>query len=489
MGKRKTEGGNSKRKLSKKRTNHKHNHKHKHQKKGWTKFWIEKTKDNKVPKGKSLVFPVLISRVELFDDHTHRGKSSVIKKETEDVSNEDIAVACGASVPVPDPDPNDDLQETSKTEEKQVPDEISHNSEENSSSPEKANKIDASNGCDEEPKSVDTLDNVKDEGQEVTNEHEPPFIQIKRHQSAKGHLKSDFQDNGKELPNGDCGDGITNPFPKEEVPNKYWAQRRRLFSKFDDGVQMDKESWYSVTPEAIALHLAKRVIDMCDHGKNDKNEQSNSRKGVILDCFSGCGGNGIAFANESFKDSIGLTVCVDVDRKKLFMAAKNASIYGIDPSRIIFIEGNAVEVLGRYQNGELSTSKFDASAVSTDKYEGYSIGGYELLPPTIDVVFLSPPWGGMDYLKVGNAGYSLSKCITVDASCNGEGATINGDELLALSANAAKHKSVVYFLPKNVNGVNIGLSAWNHGYRSGLEIEQNLLNGKLKTISVYLSER
>eukprot|EP01083_Nonionella_stella_P026620 73321_1 len=486
MGKRKTEGGgNSKRKFSKKRTNHKHNHKHKHQKKGWTKFWIEKTKDNKVPKGKTLVFPVLISRVELFDDHTHRGKSSVIQKETADVSNEDVAVACSASVPGPVPDPSDDSQETTQTEEKQVPEEMSLKSENNISSPEETSKIDASHGSDEKPKSVDNLDNVKNDEGQVTNEDEPPFIQVKRHPSAKGHLKSDFQDNGKELPNGDCGDGIANPFPKEEVPNKYWAQRRRLFSKFDEGVQMDKESWYSVTPEAIALHLAKRVIDMCDYSKNDGKEQ---RKGVILDCFSGCGGNGIAFANESFKDSIGLTICVDVDRKKLTMAAKNASIYGIDPSRIVFIEGNAVEVLGRYQKGGLSKSNCDASVVSTEKYEGYSIGGYELLPPTIDVVFLSPPWGGMDYLKVGNSGYSLSKCITVDASCNGEGATINGDELLALSANAAKHKSVIYFLPKNVNGVNIGLSAWNHGYRSGLEIEQNLLNGKLKTISVYLSE-
>lgn len=87
------------------------------------------------------------------------------------------------------------------------------------------------------------------------------------------HKQSDFQDNGKELPNGDCGDGIINPFSKEEVPNKYWAQRRRLFSKFDEGVQMDKESWYSVTPEAIALHLAKRVVDMCDYGEKDGNEQ------------------------------------------------------------------------------------------------------------------------------------------------------------------------------------------------------------------------
>ena len=37
--------------------------------------------------------------------------------------------------------------------------------------------------------------------------------------------------------------------------------RYRLFSKFDHGVQLDDESWYSVTPEAIAMHIA-RVGDM-----------------------------------------------------------------------------------------------------------------------------------------------------------------------------------------------------------------------------------
>ncbi len=77
-----------------------------------------------------------------------------------------------------------------------------------------------------------------------------------------------------DLPNGDCGDGIINPFPKDEVEDKYWAQRKRFFSKFDDGIQLDKESWYSVTPEAIANHIAKRMTDNIEKFRDNDKESS-----------------------------------------------------------------------------------------------------------------------------------------------------------------------------------------------------------------------
>jgi hypothetical protein len=46
-----------------------------------------------------------------------------------------------------------------------------------------------------------------------------------------------------------------------DVHSKYWDQRYRLFSLFDRGVDMDSESWYSVTPEPIAKHIANRCLD------------------------------------------------------------------------------------------------------------------------------------------------------------------------------------------------------------------------------------
>lgn len=83
-----------------------------------------------------------------------------------------------------------------------------------------------------------------------------------RHPSNLPHITHQSLSSSKmrRLPNGDCGDGIVNPHPKSTVADKYWAQRKRLFSRYDSGIQLDKESWYSVTPEAIAKHHAERVI-------------------------------------------------------------------------------------------------------------------------------------------------------------------------------------------------------------------------------------
>lgn len=53
-----------------------------------------------------------------------------------------------------------------------------------------------------------------------------------------------------------------NPHPKTVVHDKYWCQRRRLFSRFDMGIQLDSEGWFSVTPEIIADHVAQRVGDL-----------------------------------------------------------------------------------------------------------------------------------------------------------------------------------------------------------------------------------
>jgi len=40
---------------------------------------------------------------------------------------------------------------------------------------------------------------------------------------------------------------------------KFFRSRYFLFSKFDRGIQIDKEGWYSVTPEPFAKYLASRV--------------------------------------------------------------------------------------------------------------------------------------------------------------------------------------------------------------------------------------
>ncbi|XP_021898685.1 uncharacterized protein LOC110815281 isoform X3 [Carica papaya] len=104
----------------------------------------------------------------------------------------------------------------------------------------------------------------------------------------------------------------------EEYPasiGKYWAQRYLLFSRFDDGIRMDEEGWFSVTPEPIAQHHASRC-----------------RGGIIIDSFTGVGGNAIQFAQRRKH-----VIAVDIDPKKIDYACHNAAIYGVR-DRIDFLK-------------------------------------------------------------------------------------------------------------------------------------------------------
>lgn len=42
---------------------------------------------------------------------------------------------------------------------------------------------------------------------------------------------------------------------------KYWMQRYSLWSRYDEGVRMDEEGWFSATPEVIAMHHAGESPD------------------------------------------------------------------------------------------------------------------------------------------------------------------------------------------------------------------------------------
>ena len=144
-----------------------------------------------------------------------------------------------------------------------------------------------------------------------------------------------------------------NPHPKDEVPDKFWSQRRRLFTKFDEGIQLDKESWFSVTPEAIANHIASHQV-----GGSDEH--------VVLDPFCGCGGNAIAFA---MRPEVKLVVAADIDMKKLQMAANNARIYGVPKDKLVFVNLNVFSILSSYDGGKLvkSTKNGTSSKINTSK--------------------------------------------------------------------------------------------------------------------------
>ena len=420
-----------------------------------------------------------------------------------------------------------------------------------------------------------------------------PFVSIRRTSSATGPLRFNFPNETstqndatpsndtsvssvspfKHLPHGDCGDGVVNPYPTSQVQDKYWAQRKRLFSRFDEGIQLDQESWYSVTPEAIAKHHADRIVALCGRGSgsgsgnagtsrssnnNNNNTNGNVVNGpnvplgglIVVDAFGGCGGNAIAMA---LHPGVALVVCVDTDRRKLEMAASNASIYGVDTEKVLFVHANACLVLQELSSCGTKDGDGTAGGTATDGDDdrqqvvengcgdrentkpgtgagtstcGVSSGtdvvgsalthGYTIMTGhtsitawlsahhrsnnnnnndssrkslcVVDAVFLSPPWGGTEYHKIGKRAFGLLNGIRIDASSNVASSTDeclwDGEQLLGAALGVAPH--VVCFLPRNTNGMYVGKSASKVGYRGCIRLEQDVLAGKLKTISVYL---
>lgn len=199
--------------------------------------------------------------------------------------------------------------------------------------------------------------------------------------------------------------------------SKYWCQRYQLFSRFDDGIKMDEEGWYSVTPERLARHHASRC-----------------GSGIIVDCFTGVGGNAIQFAQRSKH-----VIAIDIDSVRIGYAQHNAVIYEVE-DRIDFM-----------------------------------IGDFFLLAPNLkaDTVFLSPPWGGPDYVKVET--YDIKTMLEPQ----------DGYSLFNVAKEVASR--IVMFLPRNVDVNQIAELALSANPPWSVEVEKNFLNGKFKAITAYFS--
>jgi len=123
------------------------------------------------------------------------------------------------------------------------------------------------------------------------------------------------------------------------VSQYHWDYRYSLFSKYDEGIQLDEESWYSVTHEAIAEDIAAS----CGGAQ------------TIMDGFAGVGGNVIQFARSS------RVIAIEIDPVKVEMLRSNAKIYAV--------------------------SDYIKTIVGNFFIEGPRQG-------PVDVLFMSPPWGG-----------------------------------------------------------------------------------------------
>ncbi|GJX67951.1 RNA cap guanine-N2 methyltransferase [Tanacetum coccineum] len=202
------------------------------------------------------------------------------------------------------------------------------------------------------------------------------------------------------------------------VISKYWRQRYLLFSKYDDGIKMDEEGWFSATPECIAKHHAFR----CGNG-------------IVVDCFTGVGGNAIRFAPKCTH-----IIAIDIDPKKIEYAQHNAAVYGVK-DHIEFITGDCFILAQNLK---------------------------------ADAVFLSPPWGGPEYTKARN--FDINAMLKPH----------DGQFLFNVAKEIAPR--IVMFLPRNVDIDQLAELSLSANPPWTLEVEKNILNGHLKAITAYFTD-
>ncbi|KAL4161456.1 hypothetical protein PRNP1_002010 [Phytophthora ramorum] len=202
------------------------------------------------------------------------------------------------------------------------------------------------------------------------------------------------------------------PVPKDIV--KFYVQRHVLFEKFEDGIELDHESWYSVTPQLIAEHIAKRLS--CD---------------IVVDPFAGCGGNVIQLAMTCKQ-----VIAIDIDPEKIRMAKHNAAIYGV-ADKIEWIVGNSIDILPNVK---------------------------------ADAVFLSPPWGGVNYSR---KHFSLEDMVVKGVS---------GLDLFAKAQQVSKN--IAYYLPRGTPTSDLEALTPDEP----VECEKIFLNKQLKVVTAYYGD-
>ena len=168
---------------------------------------------------------------------------------------------------------------------------------------------------------------------------------------------------------------------------KYYKNRFSLFSRYNCGVILDKEGWYSATPEEIAIQQASHVME----------------SDIVVDLCCGCGGNSIQFARRAL-----FTISVDIDPVRIRLAKYNAGIYDVG-NKIQFVQASWLDLVPSNSN-----RRHCANAV-----------------------FMSPPWGGISY----------TKAAEFDSHGLFEGMSLESI-LKNLSLIAPK---VILFLPRNSN--------------------------------------
>lgn len=255
--------------------------------------------------------------------------------------------------------------------------------------------------------------------------------------------------------------GIQTRFTQANIPpelKKYWHQRYRLFSRYDEGIQMDYDGWFSVTPENVAAQIAERC-----------------RCKTVVDAFCGVGGNAIQFAMTCEK-----VIAIDNSPIRIACAKANAKIYGVE-DYITFVQGDYLE--WAKQQSELPISQRE----------------------DIDVIFMSPPWGGISYQEDSGQQSALSQLQDPDKTFSlpdvGDSANStetsspyacyplskllprHGKELFDISRKLTRN--IAYFLPRNLD---IKEAASLVDPSEKVEVEEEWMGSKLKALTLYYGD-
>ena len=279
----------------------------------------------------------------------------------------------------------------------------------------------------------------------------------------------------------------------------YYRRRYQLFRRFDEGILMDLEGWYSVTPETISDHIAYTLFKKMNYNSNL----------TVLDAFCGCAGNTIQLAK--YFDCV---LAADIEFTKLACAQhnihnvynnenKNSIVHFImqdffslhktlrisskDTDKTSSANGSVQERLESVstvaESNELATNEIQENSDTTcdqghddmdqnnndnkmrDQNSETSSSSSSF---KIDLIFLSPPWGGVNYQQ--------SREVDI-----GE-LPLDYFKIYSYCVNELNCKKICFFLPRNTSLDQIVYLAGPGGQ---IEIEQNFLDHKFVAITAY----
>jgi len=243
------------------------------------------------------------------------------------------------------------------------------------------------------------------------------------------------------------GRATWDPPPPEATPTegrddlkRYHERRYELFRRFDEGVRLDDEAWFSVTPELLAKHQAKRLLQAV----------AKTHSMVAVDVYAGAGGNAIQLAHRGGANAHVLGL--ELDTKRAHDAAHNAHVYGAR-WRVDIVIADATVLLPRLRAG------------------------------IVDAVFSSPPWGGPRYRREQDGSFdadTLAPLSLADLWIAARRLLRDDDD----GGGIAPQSTIATFLPRATTDASITHAAEMAG-SDEVEVETAVLDRRAVGVTVY----